>query len=595
MRFLAKAIAVSMALAFALVATVSFAGGAGESDSAGAAAVADKKYVTDPTNGKVYTAPEYGGTLTYGSSSEPPNSDAIVGGISAGFAASGVVEKLGIANWGIDRSVNDLANEFLLEDHFTGALAESWDIPNPSTYIFHIRQGVRWHDKAPMNGRELTADDVVYNIARWRTSDQNTRYPAMSWESVTATDRYTVEVKLVDPPLDALSVLIDDNIGFVNAPEAIEQHGDVADWRNLVGTGPFMLTDWVDGSSMTWVKNPDYWGHDEKYPENRLPYTDELVRLIMPDQATRISAMRTGQIDYLGHNSNGRFTTVDPVESLQRTNPELRVNAMYFVAGESNAFNVTRPPFDDIRVRHAIQMAVDLDTINNTFYKGLMRPEPMGSLQPFTGNAIPYAEWPEEVKQYYRYDPEAAEKLLDEAGYPRGADGIRFTMTDNYRFPTSVPYREIVQGYLAEIGVQVEIRQQDWATMHPNIKGGKGDYDGISYWSQGTPYRPLIMLPQMTSGHNVNVSGLSDPEYDALIEQLKVAATAEEHQRLAREADFWLVKNHIHMWGGLTPFFNVTQPWLQGFDGDFYMGVWNKNAVFARLWIDQALKREMGG
>ena len=89
---------VSMALAFALAATVSFA--AGESDSAGAAAAADKKYVTDPTNGKVYTAPEYGGTLTYGSSQEPPNSDAIVGGINAGFAASGVVEKLGIAKLG---------------------------------------------------------------------------------------------------------------------------------------------------------------------------------------------------------------------------------------------------------------------------------------------------------------------------------------------------------------------------------------------------------------------------------------------------------------------------------------------------------------
>ena len=100
----------------------------------------------------------------------------------------------------------------------------------------------------------------------------------------------------------------------------------------------------------------------------------------------------------------------------------------------------------------------------------------------------------------------------------------------------------------------------------------------------------------MTSGHpNVNASGLSDPEYDALFEGLKVAATAEEHQRLAREADYWLVENHIFMWGGLRPFFNVTQPWLQGFDGDYYMGVWNKNAVFARLWIDWALKREMGG
>ena len=519
----------------------------------------------------------------------------MVGDIAAGAAASGVVEKLGIANWGIDRSVNDLANEILLADHFTGALAESWDIPNPTTYIFHIRQGVRWHDKAPMNGRELTAEDVVYNIARWRTSDKNTRYPAMTWESVTATDRYTVEVRLVDPPLDALLVLIEDSMGFVNAPEVIEQHGDVADWRNLVGTGPFMLTDWVDGSAITWVKNPDYWGHDEKYPENRLPYIDELVRLIMPDQATRISAMRTGQIDYLGHNSDGYFQTVDPIDSLQRSNPELRVNPYYFRAGESAAFNVTKPPFDDIRVRHAIQMAVDLETINTTYYKGWMRPEPMGTQQPATGFAIPFAEWPEEVRQYYRYDPEAAEKLLDEAGYPRGADGIRFTISDIFSNPQSIGHHEIVQGYLAKIGVQVEIRQQDWSTMHANFKGGKGEYDGITTWGQGVPYRPLVILNATSSGHPNNAPGLSDPEYDALFEALKVAATAEEYQRLAREADFWLVKNHIFMWGGLNPWFNVTQPWLQGFDGDFYMGTWNKNAVFARLWIDQALKREMGG
>ena len=575
-----------------LAATGLWAGGEEEGSTATAA---DKKYVTDPTNGKVYTAPEYGGTLTYGAAFEPPNSDAMVGGIGAGSAASGVVEKLGIANWGIDRSVNNLANEFLLEDHFTGALAERWDIPDPTTYIFHIRQGVRWHDKAPMNGRELTAEDVVYNLNRWRTTDQGSRLDELTYESITATGRYTVEVKLVDPPVDALLVLIDDNLGFVNAPEAIEQHGDVADWRNLVGTGPFMLTDWVDGTAITWVKNPDYWGHDEKYPENRLPYIDELVRLIMPDQATRISAMRAGQIDYLGHNGHGQFFTVDPVDSLQRTNPELRVNAYYMQAQESAGFNVTKPPFDDIRVRHAIQMAVDLDTIDNTYYKGLLRPEPMGSINPATGFAIPYAEWPEEVKQYYRYDPEAAEKLLDEAGYPRGADGIRFTMGHIIENPTSVGHSEIVQGYLAEIGVETEIRYQDWPTIAASFQGGVGEYDGILAWGQGTPYRPLIILGGPSSGHPENVPGLSDPEYDALIEGLKVAATAEEYQRLAREADYWLVKNHIFMWAGLNPRFNVTQPWVQGFDGDFYMGVWNKNAVYPRLWIDQALKSEMGG
>ncbi len=582
---------VSMALAFALVATVSFA--AGESDSAGAAAAAEKKYVTDPTNGQVYTAPEYGGTLTYGAGWEPPNSDAMIGGIGAGSAASGVVEKLGIANWGIDRSVNNLANEFLLVDHFTGALAESWDVPDPQTYIFHIRQGVRWHDKAPMNGRELTAEDVVYNFNRWRTSDQNTRLDELPYESITATDRYTVEIKLQDPPLDVLLVLIDDNIAFVNAPEVIDQHGDVADWRNLVGTGPFMMTDWVEGSAITSVKNPDYWGHDEKYPDNRLPYVDEVVRLIMPDQSTRVSAMRTGKIDYLAHNGHGQFFTVDAVESLQRTNPELRVNAYYFRAGESAGFNVTMPPFDDIRVRHAIQMAIDLDTINTTYYKGWMRPEPMGSIQPFTGYSIPFAEWPEEVKQYYRYDPAGAEKLLDEAGYPRGADGIRFKTADTVLNPASIGHHEIVQGYLAEIGVEVAIRQADWPTFQASFQ--RSDYEGMGNWSQGTPYRPLIILTGPTTGHASNVPGLSDPEYDALIEQLQVAATEEEYQRLGRAADFWLVENHTFLWGGLNPWFNVTQPWVQGFAGDFYMGVWNKNAVYARLWIDQALKKEMGG
>ena len=592
MRFLGRTFAVSMALAFALAATVSFAAGESESDSAGAAAVAARKYVTDPTNGKVYTAPEYGGTLTIGSSYEPPNSDAMIGGTGVGSAASGVVEKLGIANWGIDRSVNDLANEILLADQFIGALAESWDVPDPRTYIFHIRQGVRWHDKAPMNGRELTAEDVVYNLNRWNTTDQDSRLDELTYESITATDRYTVEVKLQDPPFDALLLLIEDQIGFVNAPEVIEQHGDVADWRNLVGTGPFMLTDWVEGSAITWVKNPDYWGHDEKYPDNRLPYIDELVRLIMPDQATRVSAMRTGKVDYLAHNGHGNFVTLDPVEGLQRTNPELRVNAYYYRSNESSGFNVTKPPFDDIRVRHAVQMAIDLDTINSSYYKGWARTEPHGFLQPSTSYSIPFAEWPEEVKQYYRYDPAGAEKLLDEAGYPRGADGIRFRTAINIVNPLNIGYHEIVQGYLAEIGVEVEIRESDWASYVARFR--RGDYEGMGNFSQGFPSSPLIFLPFATTGHDNNVPGLSDPAYDALIEELKVAATEEEIRRLGREGDFYLVKNHIYLWAPLNPWFNVTQPWVQGFDGDFYMGSWNKNAVYSRLWIDQALKSEMG-
>ena len=80
--------------------------------------------------------------------------------------------------------------------------------------------------------------------------------------------------------------------------------------------------------------------------------------------------MRTGKIDYRAHNGHGQFRTGDPIVSLQKSNPGLRVNPYYFRAGESAAFNVTKPPFDDIRVRHAIQMALDLETIVNTYFKG---------------------------------------------------------------------------------------------------------------------------------------------------------------------------------------------------------------------------------
>ena len=118
--------------------------------------------------------------------------------------------------------------------------------------------------------------------------------------------------------------------------------------------------------------------------------------------------------------------------------------------------------------------------------------------------------------------------------------------------------------------------------------------EGMGVWNQGTPNPPQVWLPAASTGHAMNVTGFSDPAYDELIEQLDVAATAEEYQRLARAADFHLVENHIYLWGGLNPWFNVTQPWVQGFAADFYMGVWNKNAVYARLWIDQALKKEMG-
>ena len=346
--------------------------------------VPGKDYVTDPTTGRVFTAPEYGGTLTFIRPRGPKTPDTwFDGGYAAWAFISPVLEKLSVGNWAIDREVHSWSTTSVPLSALKGALAESWEIsPDGLTYTFPIRQGVHWHNKAPMNGRELTADDIEFNFHRnfglgSGFTELSPSYAAfdsaVGIESVTATDKWTVVFKLKEPRLFALDNIIDNYSIYMNPPEVIKEHGDVKqDWRNLVGTGPFAMTGFVEGSSVTYTKNPDYWGYDEKYPENRLPYVDELKYLILTEEATRLAALRTGKVDYAGVNgSPAQIISVDVLESLQRTNPELVFWPFKYRSDNSFSMNVSKPPFDDINVRKAIQMALDLDTIYATYLQGL--------------------------------------------------------------------------------------------------------------------------------------------------------------------------------------------------------------------------------
>ena len=206
-------------------------------------------YVTDPATGKVVSAPAYGGTfntaICYGALADGPDTG------SAGGAAvsSSVIEKLTIGDWATDRDVYAFRTvSFTPEDAYTGSLAESWDIsPDGKTYTFNIREGVNWHDKAPMNGRELTAYDVEFNYHRitgtgsgyTEPTPKQWLLPALSFESITATDNRTLVVKLNERYFGALVNLTDDAHTFMYPPEVIQEHGDANDWRNLVGTGPY--------------------------------------------------------------------------------------------------------------------------------------------------------------------------------------------------------------------------------------------------------------------------------------------------------------------------------------------------------------------
>ena len=594
----------TFAIALVLVMTATGVWATSSSDSDGSAA-AEKEKVRDPSTGKMVTAPEYGGTITYPYNVILETTDPHASGHFASDIDS-VNQKLAVPDWGIDRDKLDYKSGYVSMEFYVGQLAESWEQPDPLTYIFHIRQGVHYaldpdsEASRLVNGRELTADDVVYSIQRHTAQGDFTERPVrtyeminLPWESIEATDKFTVVIKMKEFSLIALRAIITEDTGWILPPEVIEKYGNYEDWKNVVGTGPLMLTDWTEGVSKTWTKNPDYWGYDPKYPQNLVPYVDEIRALYMPERATALSALRTGKIDFSGNVP--LLKTLDDVMSLQRTNPEITVTTTFGTATTVFTMNTHKPPFDDIRVRRAMQMALDLEEISDTYYGGLARWEPQGGVgKAVVGYNTSFDEYPEEVKQYYIYDPEGAEKLLDEAGYARGADGVRLKVHLHHRDVSDLGYTEIAVSYWREIGIDVDVGIYDT----PSWVAARAD---TTLYELATSYQAFTFNPETWVTYyrtdykhrSEYIGGYQSPEMTALYDAFFAAKTVEEQQRIFKEFDMEVgIRRHNQVWGPIAPGFVQAQPWVIGYNGEVTGN--RPRLALVHLWIDQEMKEAMG-
>ena len=209
----------TFAVASVLVLTATGVWAAGADEEPAAAAAAEKEMVLDPRTGEMVEAPRYGGTLTFATvMPETGAADEAVNGRSGLLLVQGVLEKPSIANWALHR--DEWGRSMTSSDtplwSLTGSLAESWETPDDTTIVLNIRQGVHWHDKPPMNGRELTADDIAFNYHRYLGLGRGFTEVApgagslatVGVESVTATDEWTVVIELERPNPVALFTLL---------------------------------------------------------------------------------------------------------------------------------------------------------------------------------------------------------------------------------------------------------------------------------------------------------------------------------------------------------------------------------------------------
>src|SRR5215813_10852747 len=234
-------------------------------------------------------------------------------------------------------------------------LAERWEELDDTTYVFHLRKGVKWHNKPPLNGRELVAEDVKFTYDRFLTETGNAnRFLLDSVDRVEVVDRYAVKFLLKEPYVWFLSVLAYPQSMWIVAPEVVQQFGDLKKAESAIGTGPFILERYEPNVKTVFKRNPDYYRDGQ-------PYVDAVEWLVIPDESTGLAMYRTGQLD-CGPGINWAVRQQD-LEALKKTHPHLRYQDFLSQSGSVVTMRTDMPPFTDARVRRAISHAIDRQAI----------------------------------------------------------------------------------------------------------------------------------------------------------------------------------------------------------------------------------------
>jgi len=419
------------------------------------------------------------------------------------------------------------------------ALAESWDVSKDGLmYTFHLRKGVQFH----RGFGELKASDVKFSFER--VMDPKTKSPRSKdfrlVKQIEVLDDYTLRLTLKKPYPGLLHMLADRG-AFVTSEKAVKELGkDIG--RAPVGTGPFFVTKWIPKQNVEMERNEKYFAGP--------PRLKKVVFISIREAATRFMAFDSGQIDLI------QVADPDRVAKYLK-DPKVVIKSKPGLITRYIGFNQKIKPFDDVRVRRAIQHAVDKDYIVEHLFKGL-------SVK--SVNFVPPLNfgYTDDVMTY-PYNVEKAKKLLAEAGYPNGFKTSLYIPN----IPRFTKHSVVIKDSLKEVGVDLELKVLDVSTFLAACR--KGEPPMFTLSSGGSPNTAFYLFLYFHSNNfppGNNFAHYSNPDVDALINKAQEAVDPQKQKELLVEAQKKIAEDSVDLCLDHEKFFFIMKPYVKGFEVD---------------------------
>ncbi len=431
-------------------------------------------------------------------------------------------------------------------------LAEKWEYKNPTTIVFSLRKGVRFHQKPPVNGREVTAEDVKYSLERFMAkSGYKARFDQV--QAIDVLDRYTVRITLKEPVAPFLNYLASPSYTAILPREAEEKFKDFNHPDAVIGSGPFIFKSYEKGVRVVFERNPDYY-------VKGVPYLDGVVMEITPDAAARLALLRAGKAE-LPHIWG--WLSPEEGKSVKKTNPEMVVTPTMVIQQGAIYMRTDQPPFNDVRVRRALSLAIDRKAWNEAliFGEGCIDTGP-----------VPCAmkEWkldaaklePARAKHLTGYDPAEAKRLLAEAGHPKG-----FTVP-MFHWPGYIPpwrsYYELAAADLAKIGVTVELKPEEYGKYISTTFLGKFEKMAMG------PFTPSTDVDDFLYGMHFpeqphNRSHVADAELSKLLLAQRREMDPRKRKQIIDDIQRYLADKAYYVYLPGWPQYVAHPPYVKGF------------------------------